>query len=452
MNRLRALRAKHPRLCDLVAVVLLVGVTTTVILLRYPPALSIPNFYAEDGTVFLQNIFEKNLFGAITTPFNGYFVAGQYLVAGSAVAVYEVLGLPFYLLPSLVALASGAFLGLTVSLPFLLFRMELGWRLSLAVVAVSAFFPLTSSDYAVVGTIGNLKFAFMYWAFLFVIYRNMHYRDKAKTILSDGVLLLCVLTNITTVALLPFLLWPYRRRIIALIKKPRSLTGVRGYMRADTVGLAVLLPGSVLYAITMYLRGIPVLPGYLDAPYVWAATVKILYRVTFYPFLFPLSKHLNDVIVIIILLAMLWAVLYLNKKSRLTFLFALFAIFVATISFVVTRPGVGEFMLKYGASPDQFFYAQGLIFVFACAWVLKNYTINQHHGVYLAVVVVAVLAATAPFASSYGRNKVLYDSRGSAYTNITSQCNYDRSAKAVVIPIYPAAGWNWKVDRKVACN
>jgi hypothetical protein len=71
---------------------LLVGVVAAVLIWRFPNLLQYPNFYAEDGSVFLQNIIDKGVAGSLLTPFNGYFITGLYLLCDIAVGMHGILG------------------------------------------------------------------------------------------------------------------------------------------------------------------------------------------------------------------------------------------------------------------------------------------------------------------------------------------------------------------------
>src|SRR5207302_529716 len=130
---------------------------------------------------------------ALFTTFDGILVFGEYALTAIVLAAYGLLHAHFYQLPYLIAIISCAFLGLTVSLPYLLFRKELGKPRALAMVAIGAFVPLPVADYAVIGTICNLKFVFIYWAVLFILYRHLHANSERRVIFADCIIFLCLL-------------------------------------------------------------------------------------------------------------------------------------------------------------------------------------------------------------------------------------------------------------------
>ena len=442
----------------LIAAIGLVMLTSLIFAYRYQAALSMPNFYAEDGTVFLKNIIDHNIIGATLTAFNGYLVVGQYMVMDAAYATYSILGLSFTKLPLLIAICSCLFLGLTASLPFILFRRELGWVVAIVTSILLAFTPMPGSDYAIIGTIGNLKFAFLFWATLLIIYRNIHYKNTVKTVITDCLLLLCVLTNGPVVVLLPFILWPYRKEIIGLVKNKRLERGF--FKRTDVISAFVLAFISALYLAVVYLKGIPVLQDYLNGPYNMAATDNIIYRVTVYSWLYPLSqfhefitalpRSVIGLIVVGLLALLLGWVYFINKRGKRVFSFGLFAIAVSTLAFVATRPGIGDYMLEYIKFPDQFFYTQSLIFVFITMWVIAPYIKSRGRQIALVVAAVIFICISARSGSSWGENAAVYQQRGNIYDNTYNACHNGK--EQVTIPVYPTEIWNITVDRDLACK
>ncbi len=443
---------------EVVAAIGLVVLTSLIFAFRYQAALSMPNFYAEDGTVFLVNIIDHNIVGATLTAFNGYLVVGQYLVMDAAYATYSILDLPFTKLPLLIAISSCLFLGLTVSLPFILFRQELGWVVAIVTSVLLAFTPMPGSDYAIIGTIGNLKFAFLFWATLLIIYRNIHHKNTMKTVIVDCLLLLCVLTNGPVVVLLPFILWPYRKEIIGFVKNKRlELSFLK---RTDVISAVILASISALYLLIVYLKGIPVLQDYLNGPYNAAATDNIIYRATIYSWLYPLSqfhefirslpRSVIGLVVVGLLAVFLGWVYIINKRGKLVFSFGLFAIAISTIAFVATRPGIGNYMLEYVKFPDQFFYTQSLIFVFITMWVIAPYIKSRGRQIALVITAVIFLCMSAQWGSSWGENVAVYQQRGNIYDNTYNACHNNK--EQVTIPVYPTEIWNVTVDRDQACK
>ena len=116
----------------------------------------------------------------------------------------------FIQLPQAVAVASYGLLGFTAALPLLLFRKQLGLAFLAVLILACCLVPLPSSDYAIIGTIGNLKWAFTYIAFLLVAYRLGHVDAPYHNLLAADVgLVICAYSNATTYLLIPALVLPY---------------------------------------------------------------------------------------------------------------------------------------------------------------------------------------------------------------------------------------------------
>lgn len=433
-------------LIDGLVILSLVGGASLIYAMRFQPAFDIPNFYAEDGRVFLNNILHKNFFEAVFTGFNGYLISGLYLLLYVAYWIYQILGLHFYQLPAVIAAVSCLFLGLTVTLPYILFKRELGRVLAICLVALGAFLPMPSFDYAIIGTVGNLKFAFLYWAFLLVIFRMKHKGEQKKLLLVDSLLLLCITTNAPTIFIIPFALWAYRSELRAGLKR-RSF---RPLKKVELISLLSLLFLSVLYLAVVYLKGIPQIPGYLDTPYRWESTLKIIYRVTIYSWFYPISSTMRDLVTLLLVsLFIIYGIWH--KRSRFVTIFGTATIFIATAGFVVNRPGVSEYFLLYGPSPDQFFYAQNLVFAFIAAWLVKGYIKNSIHrqfGLLLATFI--FLWWAAPSSGSYGGSRIIYESLGTTQYNLTEQCL--TKEKDITFQEYPTSEWKWTISKDIACK
>ncbi len=223
MSKIKLLRIINSRSFILI----LVLSATFILALRYRQAFLPSNFFAEDGNVFVDGVYKHGYVGALFQLFNGYLVLGEYAVAGIAVLAQSVFGLPFYTLPNIIAVVSCLTLGAIVSAPFILFKKELGVTLALVAVLLGALVPMTMFDYAIIGTIGNLKFAFLYLAFLLVIYRIKHKGETKKLLVVDALLLLCVLTNITALLVLPAALIPYKDDIFVAFKRNKTSQNTR---------------------------------------------------------------------------------------------------------------------------------------------------------------------------------------------------------------------------------
>lgn len=433
---------------ELLACVLVVVCTSIIFALRYFPAFTEPNFYAEDGTVFVQTVYKENPVATLMTPFNGYLVVGQYLLAEVAVDATGLLGLPFSSTPVMIAIVSCLFLGFTVSMPFIFLRKNMGTKSTLVLAILGALVPLPGGDYAVIGTLGNLKFAFLYWAFVLVLYRYWNAHNIKKVILADSLLFFSVLTYAPAVALLPIAVIPYLKDSFHAIKKKQF----RYFLKPEIVSLFALAILSFAYLVVVYLHGIPKLPGYLDTPYNILATVKLLFRSTLYAVLFFATPFLRDSIVLL-LFAILCYFGLKDNRSRWIFIFALWAIAIATVSFVVNRPGISEYLLKYGKTPDQFFYAQSLVFMFVFVWLGAPYVRKlKQWAVPVTISALVVFAGVSLFlGGSGGRNDQIYKNLGTIEQNTEKACS-TASGQTVTVQIYPTETWKWELPRDTVCR
>lgn len=429
--------------------IFVVLVTSTIFALRYIPAFTEPNFYAEDGSVFVQTVIEKNPLATILTPFNGYLVVGQYMLAEFSVDATQLLHLPFYTIPSAIAVFSCLFLGLTVSLPYIFLRKQLGRGVTFVMAIAGAFVPFIGSDYAVIGTLGNLKFAFLYWAFIICLFRIWNSASKKRVFLADALLVLSVLTYAPAVALLPVLVVPYIKPALKAFKQKRFSY----LLKPEIISLGLLAVISGVYLIMVYKNGIPKLPGYLDSPYNAYATVKIIFRSTLYVVLFPALPFLRDAFALILITAA--SILgIVDKKRRWVYLFSLWAILIATVSFVANRPGISEYLLKYGKTPDQFFYAQSVVYLFAIIWVMSPYIKKLAHWTRPVTTIALVVFAVVSFAigGSGGKNDQIYKHLGTAEKNVHSICSAAMDDDKVTLQLYPSEIWKWQIPANVACH
>jgi hypothetical protein len=430
--------------------IFVIGGATLIFILRNTAAFQIPNFYAEDATVYLNNIYSYNPLHAVTTLFNGYLVIGQYIVGYLGVAINHLLGGHFVNLPLSVALASCIFLGFTVSLPFLLFRKELGTNLSIALVIASAFVPLALSDYAVIGTLGNLKFAFVYIAFLLLLYRNLHHQERSVFAI-DVALLICVFTNVTVAFMLPFGLLSYSSDILSLLKKKASLFRKNNIYLFSFLVTAVV---SMLYILVVYIHGIPTLPGYLDQPFQRTAVGPVLDRSTSFAWLYPITHTFNNFVVAGIIILGLVAGWKYSKNDRSTFIFGIVTISLASGLFILNRPGIGGYFLTYGhkGGPDQFFYAQNLTVIFVTFWLVRKIfsRFSTRQQLLSAFSLLLYLVWAIPFGTSFGGSRVVYEKLGTVNSDLKMACAQKTSP--VTLQIYPTPYWQWHVNRDRACR
>lgn len=453
----RKLHAKHYLLFTLVGAGVIATMGAYIFYLRYPFALDSPNFYAEDGKDFLVNLIEKGPIAGSLTVFNGYLIVGQYLVGVAAEFINALLFQgKFVHLPESIAIASYGFFGVVCMLPWLLFRRKLGSLVAFLTVVVLWITPLGGYDYAVIGTIGNLKFAFLFIATLLILYRNDESlcRKIWQFILIDIVLLLCVLTNIVTLGLIPLILIRYRHDLYDIWKRKKGALKALLYNPAF-ISATILALLSAVYVLLVYINGVPKLPGYLDGPLDKSAMLALVYRASTYGILFPLSLYMNNFYALIsILLALIVA---LRSKYRWTLLLIGYVMALNVIGFVYNRPGVSGYFAAYDAGvwPGHFFYAGTMLFVFGLA-LLGSYRFNRMKILTQAVsaLVIVSLAFMVFPAAGYTKKDVYGETTPSIRAQLVDKCR-NRGVepdKELTLTIYPTPAWTMSLARHHVCN
>lgn len=442
----------------LVGVIVVILLSTLIFALRNMPAFTYPNFYAEDATVLFQNIFSKDIFHAILAAFNGYLVVGQYILAYIAATLNLFLGGEIKTLPLATAIISSLFMGTLSSLPVILFRKNLGTVAALLAVLLTSLVPLKSYDYAILGSIANLKFVFLYLAFMLVLYRLINRNlSTNKIIIVDALLVICILSNATVAFLVPLILLPYVKNVFIELRKKLTLRAFRNVGLIS--GLVISAIGAV-YTLVALLKGIPKIPGYLDTPFKPEASFPILDRSMFYSLFYPITPSVNSVFVALLFIATItFGIWVLHKKNDDSYVMLAggWGIFLGTVLFIINRPGIGDYYLSYGhkGGPDQFFMAQNMIFIFLVVWFVRKWfnlkTIFPKVIAGFALVLYLVLAI--PHGTSYGSNsEVYYKSMGSIYTNVDKACSQYAEKETVVIQIYPIPYWQWHANHDLVCE
>lgn len=433
---------------------LLIIIGAGVLYLRYPYAFSAPNFYAEDGNVIYENLYNKGFIGALFSRFNGYLIFFQYLVGYASYLTNTVFGGHLYTLPKAVSIVSYITFSVACSLPWLLFKNKLGSIITILTVVLLWFTPFGRSDLAVLGTIGNLKFLFFYVACLLIIYRNDKslVPNKSKKIYVIDIFLLgCVLTNILVVALLPLALLRYKNILLKIYKYKNIKLLTNNY---EILSLFIISLTSIIYVITMYVMGIPKMPGYLDGALRFNGLVNSLFRSSWYGIIYPVYTTMN-IITVVGLLSLLPLGL-LIKKHRAVYVIVLWGIAISSLGFVLNRPGVTEFFESYTADggPGQFFYAGTMIFVFGLMYLVheKFKSVNKFFKLLTVYFFAIYFVWAIPFAGERAQSYKIYSSRPTSYQSIQTACKNSNNTGPVTFKIYPAEGWNMTIKKDIACQ
>jgi hypothetical protein len=449
------LRKHYGKLAWLALYIVVVLLASYLFYRRFPNNFKQPNFYAEDGYAFGNSIIHKGFFGSLLTTFNGYYIWGIYILEKLGFMFNSLrYGGQFTDLPQSFALVSYAFLGFVTTLPLFLFRKYFKLQVLVLICLMSIFVPLLGYDYAIIGTIGNLKFAFAYIAFLLLVYRSLISEDSKAFYAVDIGLLVCAYTDITVYPMMIFALARYAKLIRFNKSSLKTLVRSRSFQSLVVLGLA-MLPQLLVVAHS----GVPAMHGYLDSPYQMSKTVEIfISRSYLFAVLFPLNKHLNDGLVIASMLVFLAGGWYVLRGYRRIFVFGLYAIFLATFLFVVKRTGVSALFLGYKTSgPDQFFYAQNWMFIFIFGLFLGELLGKLKSGpgrfvIYLGIFLL-VFMVYVPKAGMYGKNDFMADSVGTVFTDAHSVCVKYPNRQTLNLPIYPAPSLSYQgIPRSTLCT
>jgi hypothetical protein len=426
------------------------------------------NFYGEDGSVYLQNVMNDGwLKGALTT-FNGYFIIGLYLLCGLGWIINALfLGGSLLTLPEAFAAAAILFMAAVIALPYLLFSSSFGRTKTLLAVMTGALIPLPLSPHIVIGTIGNQKWIFLYLAFLLVLYRVINYKKLSlkRLIVIDVALLVAAYTNSTVYCLIPVAYLPYLRAYWTKRKKNKLIPFIKKELRQrDFQSLAVLSALLVPQVIYVALNGIPKLAGYLDTPFQPAKAIEVFINRTYlFGVTHIVNGHMNDIIAVILFLVMVflgWK--YTRGREKFAFFFGLYAAGMASILFVINRPGVSDHFHGYqpsGSGPDQFFYAQTLVMCLPILLVFFGVIDKfprQLKGASLGAAIAFFIASGLMSNATTGalwRNASVYENDAGIFTdNALVSCETPDNPVRVTVYPYKGGQFSIYVPRGDVCN
>jgi hypothetical protein len=423
---------------------------------RYPTYLRSPNFYAEDGTVFATNMVHMGFFRSLMTPFNGYFIWGIYLLEEVGFILNHVFfGGNFLALPQSLAIASYGFWGLLAALPLLLFWNDIK-KIWLILIGLGlAMMPMPSFNYAVLGTIGNDKFVFLFIAFLLIIKR---WRLPAKSpwiYPIDAALVVCAFTNASTYLLFPFALVPYWSgyRQFKQVEFYKKLLKNRSFISLVVMGI---LAASQLAYVALK-GGVSTLQNYMQQPFQYDKSIEIfIHRTLLFPFDFWGAKHLNDVTTVcllIILGTILWR--YSRSKDRIVIVFGFWTALTATALFVSQRPGVSQFYSHYQSSgTDNFFYTQNMVMLFSVMYVLTRYiesTKRLSRATFLIGMFLIWIPLSMFIGNDIGRNATMNRATGTL-EYATQQACVSSHGSTITVPVYPESAQFLKLNRTTYCT
>lgn len=432
------------------------GLTALLALIAYgrnPVYFDVPNFYAEDGPVFAQTILNKGFLEALLTPFNGYFITGVYLIEGVGFLLNTLFwGGGILSQPAALAVASYLFWGAVCALPALLFWHNTRLKNWLILICITlALLPLPSFGYAVIGTVGNYKFAFLFVAFLLLLKRHTLTKGNRALYTIDILLAICAFTNATTYLLLPFAALRYWPGVKGF-SKPFFMSIIRDKSFISLLVLGAIAAAQLVFVIAH--GGVDTLKGYLDQPFEFAKTIEIFVQRTFlFPFTQTFDGYLNDIIAGILFLGSLAGLYKIARpKDRIVLYFGMYAAFVGTALFVSQRPGVSHFFNDYATSgTDHFFYAQNWIFLFTALYIVVQAAATARIRWQLAAMTLLFTTPLAMMAANdFGKNIAAERALGSLTRQAQLQCAAPQQGSVLALPVHPAgSGITMPVDRTV---
>lgn len=432
-------------------------ISSLIFYLRFPNNFTYPNFFAEDGQHFAQNIINKGFFGGLLTLFNGYFIFGIYILTGLGFVINSVFfhG-DFVSLPGSLAIISYAFFGLCATLPIALLRnhLTLPYRISIALLITVLPFP--SFDYGTIGTIGNVKFAFNYIAFLLILFRATLPQKSYKFFIIDFILFICAFTTAGVYLILPFIALSKNSGVYAFIKtkKIKTFLSKKNISLWSAVVLAITCCAQVMFIVY---KGIPKFPGYLDQPYEFAKTIEVfIARSYLYPFISAAYRHLNDIIVVILFITLIIAIIKFHaKKNTSLYLIGLTAILTTSLVFIINRTGTVSYYNNYTTSGfDNFFYAQNFIAIVIIVALLSDISkkYKKIFNPFIQILIILILLALSIKTNiSYAPNDFMQYQIGTIQEQTKKQCS-DQSNSKITFSVYPFTFLKMTEPRSSVCN
>jgi hypothetical protein len=324
--------------------------------LRNPVYLLFPNFYAEDGTVFFKDSYSHGFLSLFET-FNGYPILGIRLISllGTSISLF-----PFFhnlvLVAIMFSLLSYIFWALLAFLTVRELRhfVETSWAYLGGFLVL--LMPLSGWNYAILGTLGNLKFGFLYLAFLLMVER-LHKNNWTKS--NKFIFVICVLTNPTSAIFLPFFYLSRKKLVIS--------KSAMDYLFGSLTIIVVVL-------IYVNSRKYILPKEYVSGNWTFWNFLKV---VTGQTFIFPLNSSLYSKNSLLIgLLALLVTLVAFSKLSPISRLFIISSFLCAMFlsSFILfNRQGL---ILFYSSptnpGPAQFFYPQNMIVIFCFVIIAES--------------------------------------------------------------------------------
>jgi hypothetical protein len=343
-------------------------------ILRYPTYIQVHNFYAEDGSVFFYDAFHHGIMSLFQT-FNGYPIFGIRLAAllGNYLSFFPIIhnlslaALATSTISYCIWAASGFFTYLTLRA-----RMPKIWAVSGGFLVVLV--PVNGWNYAILGSIGNQKFIFLFFAFLLLMQRF----SSSKWLRTNKVLFcLCCLTNPLCFMFAPFFLiangsLKNRHTLIELIQ----------------VAIFLVFGGWIFFMS----RKAPLPASYTSGSWNKAHMMNVMFGRTI---LFPISSYAYSsyhTILLILIILLVFEFLRIRNVSWLPLIIGLFGALISVLITLESRLSLSQFFrTDYNPGPAQFFYAENMITIFCIFLMIYNLVKSKIRSPFLKSAILVVL-------------------------------------------------------------
>jgi hypothetical protein len=409
--------------------------------LRYPVYWKVPNFYAEDGTVFFKSVDTSGLLSTFE-PFNGYPIVGIRLLANLSyyLALYPKFG-NLELVAVWTAILSYAFWALLSAFTYVTLKQYADVSIGILGALMVLCTPLNGWNYAILGTIGNLKFAFCYLAFLLMLLRL---KTEIWTNTSKFLYLVCVLTNPIAIIFLPFFILTER------------LYGFK--VKGQDFVFAILI-GIASIAVFFSARRYPLPTNYKSGDWNFSSLLEVVLGRTFiFPFVADAYQKLSSLTVFLFCVIVSILILSFKNPHKFTILLSFFFSMLVTMILVITRGGISSFYSDFrDPGPAMFFYPQNMMVTTSTLMFLggtKIFLKLSHNVRYLLCGVLffvfIVLNIKGIGFNGMGVNGELQTSQGSIKENVTKICQQE-GLEQINIPIMPGPPWYLTVSSSKVC-
>lgn len=414
----------------------------SIAVIRYPIYLSVPNFYAEDGTVFFQSSMDKGLFG-ILDPFNGYPILGIRLM--SLIAYY----LSFYPLIGNIqavaianAIVSMMFWSMLAVCTLFVLRRYVDRYLGILGSILIVLLPLNGWNYAILGTLGNMKFGFVYLSFLLWLSRCNS--GKWTTANKLGYLI-CFLTNPISVIFLPFFLLTNKANVFAVKMK-------------DFIYSVTILILAFVIIFSAQNHDLP--KDYTSGKWSFSQMAEVLVlRTLFFQFSSGIYQFFNVSLVLIVLTLLAVAIIKLKSGHGNIAILGFFFSTVISIIILVTRGGLSSFYEDFkDPGPAQFFYPQNMIamtstvILFGGSNLYRNLNFNTRKLLVASVLLTHLIFNFEGIGFlGKGVNGTWQAEQGSIRDNLKQLC-VSHPSGIIDVPIMPGNPWVISIPREDVCG